>query len=77
MHSVSHFKILYLLFYMGVKMSLTLRKQHRLRAFENRVPRRMYGPKTAVVTGECRTLHGEEICNVFFTHSGVRGVAIG
>jgi hypothetical protein len=38
---------------MGVKFGLlTLRKEHRLRVFENRVQRRIFGPKRDVVTGE-------------------------
>ena len=32
--------------------SLTLREEHRLRVFENRVLRRMFGPKGDGVTGE-------------------------
>jgi hypothetical protein len=31
--------------------SLTLREEHRLRAFENRVLRRIFGPKRDEVTG--------------------------
>jgi hypothetical protein len=34
--------------------SLTLREEHRLRVFENRVLRRMSGPKRDEVTGEWR-----------------------
>jgi hypothetical protein len=34
--------------------SLTLREEHRLRMFENRVLRRMFGPKKDEVTGEWR-----------------------
>jgi hypothetical protein len=30
---------------MGVKLGLTLREEHRLKVFENRVLRRMFGPK--------------------------------
>jgi hypothetical protein len=37
--------------------SLTLREDHRLRVFENRVLRRIFGPKRDEVTGECRKLH--------------------
>ena len=37
--------------------SLTLRQQHRLRVFENRVLRRTSGPKRDGVTGEWRKLH--------------------
>ena len=32
--------------------SLTLREERRLRVFENRVPRRVFGPKRDEVTGE-------------------------
>jgi hypothetical protein len=37
----------------------TLREEHRLRVFENRVVRRILGPKTDEVTGEWRKLHSE------------------
>jgi hypothetical protein len=50
--------------------SLTLRKEHRLRAFENRVLRIIFGPKRDEVTGEWRKLHNERnfiIC----THSQI------
>jgi hypothetical protein len=40
--------------------SLTLREEHRLRVFENRVLRRIFGPKRDEVMGEWRTLHNEE-----------------
>jgi len=33
--------------------SLTLREEQSLRVFENRVPRRIFGPKRDEVTGEC------------------------
>jgi hypothetical protein len=41
--------------------SLTLKEEHRLRVFENRVLRRLFGPKRDEVTGEWRTLHNEEL----------------
>jgi hypothetical protein len=37
--------------------SLTLREEHRLRIFDNRVFRRTFGPKRDEVTGEWRKLH--------------------
>jgi hypothetical protein len=37
---------------MGVKLVLTLREGYRLRVFENRVLRRIFGPKRDEVTGE-------------------------
>jgi hypothetical protein len=39
--------------------SLTLREEHRLRGFENKVLRRIFGPKSDEVTGEWRKLHSE------------------
>ena len=44
--------------------SLTLREKHRLRVFENRVLRRIFGPKWDGVTGEWRKLHSEELNGV-------------
>ena len=41
--------------------SLTLREERRLRVFENRVLRRIFGPKRDEVTGEWRKLHNEEL----------------
>jgi hypothetical protein len=44
------------MFYLNSTWSLTLREEHRLRVFENRVLRRIYGPKTGAVKGEGRRL---------------------
>ena len=41
--------------------SLTLREKRGLRLFENRVLRRLFGPKRDEVTGEWRKLHNEEL----------------
>jgi hypothetical protein len=38
-----------------------LREEHRLRVFENRVLRRIFGPKRDEVTGRWRKLHNEEL----------------
>jgi hypothetical protein len=40
---------------------LTLREERRLKVFENRVLRRVFGPKMDEVTGEWRKLHNEEV----------------
>jgi hypothetical protein len=45
--------------------SLTLREEHRLRVFENRVLRRIFGPKRDELTGEWRKLHSEELHNLY------------
>jgi hypothetical protein len=39
----------------------TLSDEHILRVFENRVPRRIFGPKRDEVIGEWRKLHNEEL----------------
>jgi hypothetical protein len=44
---------------------LTLRKKHSLKVFENRVLRRIFGPKTDKVTGGWRKLHNEELHNLY------------
>jgi hypothetical protein len=45
--------------------SSTLREEHRLRVFENRVLRRIFGPKRDDVTGDWRKLHNEELHNLY------------
>jgi hypothetical protein len=44
---------------------LTLREEHRLRVFEKRVLRRMFGPKRNEVTGDWRKLHNEKLLNLY------------
>jgi hypothetical protein len=41
--------------------SLTLTEERRLKVFENRVPRKVFGPKRDEVTGEWTTLHNEKL----------------
>ena len=45
--------------------SLTMREKRRLRVFENRVLRRIFGPKREGVTGEWRKLHNEELNDLY------------
>jgi len=45
--------------------SLTLREESRLRVFESRVLRRVFGPKRDEVTGEWRKLHNEGLSNLY------------
>jgi hypothetical protein len=45
--------------------SRTLREVHRLRVFENRVLRRIFGPKRDEVTGAWRKLHNEELHDLY------------
>jgi hypothetical protein len=57
--------ILPLVLYGCETWALTLREEHRLRVFENRVLRRIFGPKRDEVTGEWRNLHNEELHNLY------------
>jgi hypothetical protein len=54
--------------------SLTLREEHRLRVFENRVLRRIFGPKSDEVMGEWRKLHNEELHNLYSSPHIIRQV---
>jgi hypothetical protein len=54
--------------------SLTLREEHRLRVFENRVLRRIFGPKGDEVTREWRKLNNEELHNLYSSPDIVRQV---
>ena len=57
--------ILSLVLYGCETWSLTLREECRLRVFENRVLRRVFGPKRDEVTGEWRKLHNEELNDLY------------
>jgi hypothetical protein len=52
--------------------SLALREEHRLRVFEDRVLRRISGPKREEVTGGWRKLHNEELHNLYSSPSIIR-----
>jgi hypothetical protein len=52
--------------------SLTLREEHRLRVFGNRVLRRIFGPKRDEVMGEWRKFHNEELCDLYSSPSIIR-----
>jgi len=52
--------------------SLTLREERKLRLFENRVLRRIFGPRREEVTGEWRRLHNEELNDLYSPPNIVR-----
>jgi len=51
-----------------------LRKERRLRVFENRVLRRVFGPKREEVRGKWRKLHNEELRDLYSLPNIVRVV---
>jgi hypothetical protein len=52
--------------------SLTLREEHRLRVFENRVLRGIFGSRRDEVTGEWRKLHNQELRDLYSSPSIIR-----
>jgi len=57
--------ILHVVLYGCETRSLTLREERRLRVFEKRVLRRIFGPKRDEVTRERRKLHIEELKDLY------------
>jgi hypothetical protein len=53
-------------------LSLTLREEHRLRVFENRVLCRIFGPKRDELAGGLRKLHNEELHGLCSSPSIIR-----
>jgi hypothetical protein len=66
--------ILPVLLYGCETWSLILREERRMRVFENRVPRRVFGPKRDEATGEWRKIHNEELSDLYSLPNVVRDV---
>jgi hypothetical protein len=57
--------------------SLRLREEHKLRVFEKRVLRRIFGPKMDGVMGGWRKMHKDELHNLYFSPSKIRIIKSG
>jgi hypothetical protein len=64
--------ILPFVLYVYETLSLTWREERRLRVSENRVPRKIFGPKRDEVTGEWREVHKEELSDLYSSPNIVR-----
>jgi hypothetical protein len=57
--------------------SLTLREEHRLKVFGNKVLRRIFGPKNNEVMEGWRKLYSEELCDLYSFPSIIRMISQG
>jgi len=65
-------KILPVCLYGCETWSLTLQEERKLRVYEKKVLRRIFGPRRDEVTGEWRRLHNEERNNLYSSPNIVR-----
>jgi hypothetical protein len=54
--------------------SLILREENRIKIFESKVLRRIFGPKRSEVTGGWRKLHSEELHDLYSSPSLIRNM---
>ncbi|KAJ4448827.1 hypothetical protein ANN_00218 [Periplaneta americana] len=66
--------ILPVLLYGCETWTLTLREEHRLRVFENKVLRKIFGAKRDEVTGEWRKLHNTELHALYSSPDIIRNL---
>jgi len=64
--------ILHVVLYECETLLLTLTEERRLRVFENRVLRRIFGPKREKVTGEWIKLHNEDLNDLYYLPNIIR-----
>jgi hypothetical protein len=57
-----------------VRSRYSVEGRNTLRVFENRVLRRIFGPKRDEVTGGCRKLHNEELHNLYSSPDVIRTI---
>ena len=64
--------IMHVVLYGCETWSLTMREERRLRVFENKVLRRIFGPRRDEVTGDWRRLHKEQLNDLYSSPNIVR-----
>ena len=64
--------ILPVVLYSCETLSLTLREEHRLRVFENKVLRKIFGAKRDEITGERRNVHNAELHPLYSSPNIIR-----
>ena len=57
-------------------MSLILREERRLRVFEKRELRRIFGSQREEVTGECRKIHSEDFSDMYKSPNNIRVIKL-
>ncbi|KAJ4437888.1 hypothetical protein ANN_13827 [Periplaneta americana] len=71
---IYHTVILPVVLYGCETLTLTLREEHRLRVFENKVLRKIFGAKRDEVTGEWRKLHNTELHALYSSADIIRNI---
>jgi len=64
--------ILPVVFYGCETWSLILREEHKLGVFENRVLKKIFGPKKEESAGQWKKLHNEKLYDLYFSPNVIR-----
>jgi len=59
---------------MGVMLGLTFCEKRRVRVFENRVLRKMFGSKRDNITGDWRKLHNGELYDLYYSRNIIQAI---
>ena len=69
---IKTYEILPVVLYGCETWSLTLRQEHRLRVFENKVLRKKFGAKRDDIKGEWRKVHNAELHTLYFSPKNLK-----
>jgi len=65
MHGMKNLKFLPFALYVRTTWSFTLREERRLKEFENKMLRKIFGTESDDITGEWRGLRNEELIDLY------------